>query len=472
MFGKSSRFLKFFVSLSLVLSVVTLALAISAFKLLPAKIPLFYVHSWGVRQLAPRVFIFLPLLFQIFPFLITFRLRKVISDNFFDSLILAGAAFGNLFADLAVLKILDLTAARMVWPEFLNLELLLTFAVAFLITLAAVPPTIKLALNLKMVDDPKIRKHPAMLQKRSIPRAGALPIFVGFLGAVLIFAPLTKTILGILAGSLVALLVGLWDDRADLSPYFRFFAGNVLAAFFVIAAGVGIAYFKIPFIDKTVDLGMINFVIGTHSITILADVFDAIWIIWVMNMLNWSKGVDGQFPGIVIVAALVIGILALRLAPSDPSQFVLAQIAFAAAGATLAFLLFNWYPSKILPGYGTTFLGLTLAVLSIYSGAKVAVAVLVLLVPTLDALAAILRRLLRGQSPFWYDREHLHHRLLNRGWSHQQISYFYWGVTSLCGLIALLTAGKQRLLAFLVLGGVASFGIAALNLQHLFKRKR
>ncbi|MFH1896097.1 MAG: MraY family glycosyltransferase [bacterium] len=465
MFSKAGRFYKFFICLSVFLSLAVLLLTVKAFGSLPTTIPLFYAHGWGHSQLAPKALIFLPLLLQIFPPLLSFRLAKNSQDVFFSRLLLGAAMLGNTITNLAILRILDITAASEVWPSFLDYRLLLTAILAFVVSFLATPFVIKLALSLKMIDDPKHRKHPAMLQKHSIPRAGSLPIFLGFLTAVLVFVPLTKTVVGILAGGLVALVVGLWDDRADLNPYLRFLISNVLAAFLVIAAGVGIAYFKIPFFDKVVDLGAINFTVGSHNITLLADLFDMLWIIWVMNMLNWSKGVDGQFPGIVVIAAIVIGLLSLRLAPADPTQFTLAQIAFATAGATLAFLVFNWHPSRILPGYGTTFLGLILATLAIYSGAKVAVAVLVLLVPTLDAVAAIMRRVLRGQSPFWHDREHLHHRLLNRGWSHQRIAYFYWGVTAFCGLTALLTAGSDRLLAFLVIGGLAAFSIAVLNLR-------
>jgi UDP-GlcNAc:undecaprenyl-phosphate GlcNAc-1-phosphate transferase len=471
MTSTDNRFFNFFVSASIFLGLLTLCLTIYKYSALPYKIPLLYSHPWGAQQLTKRFLILAPCTFQLVTLAIAFRIKNTGSDAFFSKLVLGCAAFGNILANLAILRILDLTAFLKAWPGFLSPAVILPFVLAFAISFVLIPPTISLAKRLGMVDDPDLRKHPAMLQTRAIPRVGGLPIFLGFLIAVLLSVPFTKPVIGILLGSLVAVITGIWDDKTDLNPYKRFFVGNILAAGVVIVAGVGIAYFKIPFIDKVIDLGAINFKLGTHNITLLADAFLLIWIIWIMNMLNWSKGVDGQFPGIIIITSLVIGILALRIAPVDPTQLVLAKIAFAAAGATLAFLIFNWHPSKILPGYSTTFLGLTLATLSVYSGAKVAIAILVLLVPTLDALAAIMRRVLRGQSPFWHDKEHLHHRLLNRGLTHQQISYFYWGLTAICGTVALLTAGKQKLLAVLVLGGLTAFGLAALNLKGLLRKK-
>ncbi len=468
---QNNRFFKFFITGSVLFSLISLWLVFYKYPVMPLKIPLLYSLQWGNAQLAPKIFLFTPFLIQIIAFLIAIKVKNTLHDTFYAKLMIGAAAAGNVVANLAILRIVSLVGFVKPWPAFLSTDVVFPFITAFVISIILIPPTITTAKALKMVDDPKLRKHPAMLQKHAIPRAGGLPIFIAFCASLLLFVPLSKHIVGILLGGLVTVVTGLWDDKFDLNPYKRF-ALNFAAALTVVAAGVGIAYFNIPFIDKFVDLGSINFRIGSHNITLLADIFVLIWIVWIMNMLNWSKGVDGQFPGIVIVSALVIGILALKIAPVDPTQLVLAKIAFCAAGATLGFLLFNWHPSKILPGYSTTFLGLTLATLSVYSGSKITIAIIVLLVPTLDALASILRRLVRGQSPFWHDREHLHHRLLNRGWSHQQIAYFYWGITALSGTVALFTAGKQKWLAFLTLGGIAAFAIAAMNLQALFSHRR
>ncbi|HQW58377.1 MAG TPA: MraY family glycosyltransferase, partial [Gammaproteobacteria bacterium] len=173
-------------------------------------------------------------------------------------------------------------------------------------------------------------------------------------------------------------------------------------------------------------------------------------IVWVMNMLNWSKGVDGQLAGIAAVGFIVLGVTSLRFAENDPSQTIVALLAFIAAGASLGFLPFNWHPAKIFPGYSSTILGFLIAVLSIMSGAKVAIAVLAMAVPLLDGLFAIVRRLLMKKSPFWGDKRHLHHHLMRLGWGHRKISLFYWTVCAILGLIALTTSGVEKLFAGLL----------------------
>ena len=129
-----------------------------------------------------------------------------------------------------------------------------------------------------------------------------------------------------------------------------------------------------------------------------------------MNMLNWSKGVDGQMPGIVAISAIIIGILSLRFSPFGCRRALLRQRYLSyIAGASLGFLIFNFYPAKIFPGYGATAIYLLLAVASILSGAKLATAILVMGVPMTDGIFTILRRILSGKSPFWHDKKHLHH---------------------------------------------------------------
>jgi len=114
----------------------------------------------------------------------------------------------------------------------------------------------------------------------------------------------------------------------------------------------------------------------------MGDIITGLWIIWVMTMLNWSKGVDGQMPGIVAISALVIGVLSLRFPYLDAASLIDAKLSFIITGASLAFLIFNFYPAKIFPGYSATSMYLLLAVVSILSSAKLATAILVMGVPT------------------------------------------------------------------------------------------
>ncbi|MBI4036486.1 undecaprenyl/decaprenyl-phosphate alpha-N-acetylglucosaminyl 1-phosphate transferase [Candidatus Daviesbacteria bacterium] len=347
------------------------------------------------------------------------------------------------------------------------MEIIFPAIVAFLITAFSIPLTIKLAQKYSLMDDPKLRPHPAHVQKRVVPRAGGLACFLGLVATILLFVPLQKHIIGIIISLLVLLIVGLADDKFhNLSPYIRLIA-QFLAALIVVLAGVGITFITNPLggiirLD-TVTLP-INF-FGAHQIILLADILAIFWIVWVMNMINWSKGVDGQMPGIVVVAATILGILSLKLFwQGDPNQFNIARISFVTAATSLAFLIFNWHPAKIFPGFsGSTILGFMIATLAILSGAKLATAGLVLLVPATDFIYTFWRRVLSGKSPLWGDRGHLHHRLLDLGLTHQQISLFYMLLSAILGAVALTLDSRGKVFAAILVGASLLGGLLWLN---------
>lgn len=349
--------------------------------------------------------------------------------------------------------------------DFIYSAVFLGFLFAFSITLVTTPLVIKLALRYGFVDDPKKHKHPAILHKKIIPRAGGLAIGVGIILSILLFVPINKQVVGIIIGSVVAVIVGVLDDKYDLNPYLRFFS-NFLIAAVVVLSGIGISFVTNPFGGVIrLDEFIIRFnFFGPHSIVLLADIFAVFWIVWVMNMLNWSKGVDGQLAGIAAVGFVVLGIVSLRFAENDQSQIIVAGLAFVAAGASLGFLPFNWHPAKIFPGYSSTILGFLIAVLSIMSGAKVAIAILAMAVPLLDGLFTIFRRLLIKKSPFWGDKKHLHHHLMRLGWGHRKISLFYWSVCAILGIVALTTSGTGKLFAGLLVFCIIMASILWINL--------
>ncbi len=347
----------------------------------------------------------------------------------------------------------------------LSNQLFLGFLFSLSVTLCVTPLVIKFATKYGFVDDPTKHKHPAILHKKIIPRAGGLAIGIGIVLAIFVFAPINKQIIGIILGSIIAIIVGVLDDKYDLNPYLRFFS-NFLIAIIVVLSGIGISFITNPFggVFRLDELIVRFNLFGPHSIIILADIFAILWIVWVMNMLNWSKGVDGQLAGIAAVGFIVLGITSLRFAENDPSQITVALLAFIAAGASLGFLPFNWHPAKIFPGYSSTILGFLIAVLSIMSGAKVVIAVLAMAVPLLDGLFTIVRRLLMKKSPFWGDKRHLHHHLMRLGWGHRKISLFYWTVCAILGLIALTTSGIEKLFAGLLVFSVITAAILWINL--------
>lgn len=330
---------------------------------------------------------------------------------------------------------------------------------AGIITFFLTPLVIAGAHRFKLLDNPDTRHHPAHTHTGTIPRAGGLAILVGLLVSICIFIPPLKAIIALIVASSLTVGIGLLDDKRDISPYLRFL-GNIVTAAIVVGGGVGI-----PFITNPVggviqlDAWRISFdFIGSHSILVLADLFAIIWIVWNMNMIGWSSGVDGQMPGFVAIAAIVLGVLSLRFSAHDISQTVVATLAFITAGAYLGFLPWNYYPQKIMPGYGGKSLaGLLLATIAILSGGKVGSALLLLALPAIDAVYTLIRRIMNKKSPFKPDRHHLHHRLLEMGWNKKHIAYFYWTVSALLGIIALSVNSTQKLftfaLAVVIIGG-------------------
>ena len=350
----------------------------------------------------------------------------------------------------------------------MNLFTLLAFAAttAFIIT----PLTIWAARKFFILDFPW-RPHPGILHRKPIPRAGGVATYLAILIAYLAFvffsgeAAFDKPIVGILIAGLLVVVVGVLDDKYDLNPYVRLVT-NFLAAGIIVASGVGITWFTNPFggqirLDEIVlqfnfpDILPFSFFAGLHTIVLFADILAFIWIVWVMNALNWSSGVDGQVSGIAAIGLVALGIAANQYLAADSSQLVVVILAFAAAGAYLGFLPWSFYPQKIMPGYGGAALaGMILASLSILAGAKLATTALLLIIPLIDGAWAITRRLFSRRSPVWGDKEHLHHQLLALGWSKPQVVIFYYLLAAGSAYLALTLDHKGRFFAISVLGMV------------------
>mgnify|MGYP000523345170 CR=1 FL=1 len=312
-------------------------------------------------------------------------------------------------------------------------------------------PTIIFAKKINLVTDKKKRKHPAHTHVGIIPRGGGLPIFFSFLITSLFFLNLNKIILGIIVASFLLLIIGLLDDYFDLSPYLRFFA-NLLISALVVGFGLGIPYISNPLGGVIrLDQWKVNFdFFGNREVLIIANILAIIWLTWLTNMVNWSKGVDGQLPGFVAITAFFLGLLSQRFTAHDITVYSVTILAFIISGAYLGFLPWNFYPQKIMPGYGGGALaGFWLGILSILSFGKLGTAILILSIPMIDAIYTIIRRLYQKKSPFRADWGHFHHRLLEIGWGKRRIAIFYWLVSFILGIASLFLKGLEKLTAFL-----------------------
>lgn len=346
------------------------------------------------------------------------------------------------------------------------MDILLVFFIAFIFAFTSTPLVIKLANHFGLVDFPK-RKHPAVIHDRPTPRAGGLPVFIGFCLAIILLVSLNpvitlnKGLLGILIGSFLLIIIGLLDDKYDLNPYLRLLA-NFIVVLIPVGFGIGISDFTNPFggqfhLDTIVyHFSLPNYfgiLAGPHSIVVLADIMAIFWIVWIMNALNWSSGIDGQLSGIVTISLAILGFVSLNLLKNDPSQILTALIAFAAAGSFLGFLPWSFYPQKIMPGYGgSTLAGFLIAILAIISGAKLAIVLLVLLVPLVDSVWAVVRRIINRRSPVWGDSFHLHHQLLKLGLTVPQVCLIYYLFGLGLGILGLNLDSQEKFFAIVLIG--------------------
>lgn len=325
----------------------------------------------------------------------------------------------------------------------------LPFVFAFFLTAFLTISAVKFFPRFGLLDNPK--KYG--LKRAPIPYFGGLVIFVGFLVSVLIFLPLSKEILGLLAGVILIVMVSFLDDAFELPSFVRL-GFQILAAFLLVLGGVGIAHLTNPF-GGIFDLTSFDWNIGSwwggeYHLTLLADLFTVAWVLLLTNSLNWFDGVPGITSGIAALAALALFFLAAREGFHFFDQSVVVALSGILAGCAISFTFFNFPPPKILLGdTGSMFFGFVLAALAIFSGGKIATAALVLGVPLIDAVWVIFRRLKQKQSPFRGDFGHLHHRLVAAGFSDKRTVLTIYLTSAIFGAIALFVdTSFGKLIAF------------------------
>ena len=166
----------------------------------------------------------------------------------------------------------------------------------------------------------------------------------------------------------------------------------------------------------------------------------AVWIVGMINSINFIDGLDGLSTGVAIIAALTLGFVSLGYQSSYQPMVALLCAVF--AGSLLGYLPWNFNPAKVFIGTtGVMVMGYLLAVLAILGSAKVAVALLILGVPIIDTFFIITRRLLSGHSPFTPDRGHIHHRLLDLGLSHRGVVLLIYTITAVLAVTSVILAG-------------------------------
>ncbi|MFL5777755.1 MAG: glycosyltransferase family 4 protein [Chloroflexota bacterium] len=321
----------------------------------------------------------------------------------------------------------------------------IAFVAAALLALVLTPIVRRFVVRHEMVDEPDHRRVNVV----PIPRGGGIAVAAAYLLVTLVFLaindrlhlvpmPLTldpSQLVALTVGGAAAAALGAIDDYLDLRARWQL-VGQVGLALGAVALGVTIEFVGNPF-----GSGVIPFA------SPFAAGFTVFWIVGMINSINWIDGLDGLSSGVALIAAVTLGIISLTTQVAQP---FIAVLCFALAGALLGFLRWNFHPASIFVGTsGVQFIGYTLAVLSILGTAKVAVALLVLGVPIIDTFWIIVRRLIRGGSPFTPDRTHIHHRMLDLGLSHRQTVLAIYGICVVLGLLAMLLSGVTQVYAFL-----------------------
>ena len=340
--------------------------------------------------------------------------------------------------------------------------LIAAFVAAALISFVLTPLVRRVALRVDAVDHPDHRRVNVV----PIPRGGGVAVATAFIIVALAFTitnaqlrflstPISidlRSIVALLLGGALAAAFGVLDDYFDLRARWQFAAQLVLAGL-AVSLGVKIGFLSNPFAPTLIPLE------GAFAVG-----FTVLWIAGMINSINFIDGLDGLSSGVVFIAAVTLGLISLTLV----TQPYVAVLCFALAGSLLGFLRYNFHPATVFVGTsGVMFMGYTLAVLSILGTAKIAVALLVLAVPIIDAFWIIVRRLAQGRSPFSPDRGHLHHRLLDVGLSHRQTVLVIYAICIGLGALSLLLSGAGQIYAFLgvfVLIGLALFALSRIDL--------
>ena len=317
------------------------------------------------------------------------------------------------------------------------LKLLCSIVIAFVISFAMTPLVKSFAIKIGAMDVPRDQRR---MHNHPIPRMGGLAIFFGFILTVLLFANITTQLRGVLIGSVIIVMVGAIDDLVTLSPWAKL-AGQVIAAIVAVAHDVVILIFMNPNIFSE------NQYLILETLAIPVTI---VWIVGVTNAVNLIDGLDGLACGVSTIASLTMFVVALLVSESN-----VAVVLAALMGACLGFLPYNMNPAKIFMGdTGALLLGYLLATTSVvgmfkfYAVVTFLVPVLALALPLFDTLFAIIRRVLRGQSPFHPDRGHFHHRLMDMGLNQKQAVAIMYAISALLGLsaVVVVSAGKLRLI--------------------------
>jgi UDP-GlcNAc:undecaprenyl-phosphate GlcNAc-1-phosphate transferase len=338
---------------------------------------------------------------------------------------------------------------------------IVTFIIAALAAWRFIPRLRLFSLEVGWADKPNARR----LNKEPLPNAGGLAIFASVTIALVVATLLHPIgiehvqvgVLAILLGGSFMIMAGFIDDQFGLPPVFRL-GVQLIAALLLVGTGV-----------------RVNVVFGGSLSPALSVVFTVLWVIAITNAVNLIDGVDGLAGGVSFITAMSL----LAVSSQDQSRAAATLVLAAVGGAALGFLRHNFPPSRIIMGdSGAYFFGFVLAATSILGGLKVTTVfsllptLLFLFLPLLDTVVVVLRRLLKRKNPITSPgTDHIHHRLIARGFSPTRTVVILLGVTLVANIVAMTVQGMSALVIVVTtLGIVLLLALVAWRRRRAFRR--
>lgn len=339
------------------------------------------------------------------------------------------------------------------WGD-IAIAFLLGLVTAFVVT----PFSMRIAKKYGAIDVPNDRR----VNKKPMPRLGGIAVIAGFFvstiyllismsieGKLVLFEEdmLWLKLVGFFVGIIILGITCFIDDTKGIHSLTKLIV-QIAAALIVVACGIRIENFEIPFLNGQAELNIV-----------LSYIITVCWIVGVTNAINLIDGLDGLSSGISLISCISL----LIIFTLNGSPLIAIVLITALGGAISGFLPYNFNPAKTFIGdTGSNFLGFSLAVISILGVAKTYTAlvliapIIVLALPLFDTLFAIFRRIKNGKSlkaVFKADKGHLHHRLMQKGYTQKQAVFILYGITATFGMFAvvLLDSGVWKALSFAIL---------------------
>lgn len=351
-------------------------------------------------------------------------------------------------------------------------DMSIAFLLAFITSYVTTPYTIRLSKKIGALDVPSEKRK---IHSGAIPRLGGLAVIAGFIVStiyLLIVMSLEKTLaldgydnygfklLGFFLGIIVLSIFCFIDDLKGISPLIKLL-GQTLSAIIVVLFGLRMDNIVVSHFNTIIDS------------EIVLKILTVIWIVGITNAINLIDGLDGLSTGIGIISCFsLIMIFALNGSP-----LISILLITALAGSLVGFIPFNFNPAKTFLGdTGSNFLGFTLSIISILGTAKtytllVLIApLLVFAIPLLDTFLAIIRRMVKTKSIkgiFKADSEHLHHKIMQKGYTQKQAVFILYGISATFGMFAiiLLESGIYKAISFALM----VIAIIAIGYKDIFK---